>query len=788
VTLLCVAATALPTTGPADAAARPKATPMPAKPNPGKWKKPVYPTRSVPAYFTRTQVRARVSAGDGFAELPYLIRTPAGSASVWGDWDGNGTATPAVFTAGHWQVFDRLIGANPKPSRELDFGAAGDRPIAGDWNGDGKTDIGVVRGTRWLLSLGTTPPAVPGTQQRALRAFNFGKAGDKVVVGDWNGDGRDGIGLMRRGKWFLRQSATPGKPTLSFTFGVPKMKKKLGKVVSTFKAHDVAVVGDWNGDKTDTIGVVRGSTWYYRNKNDAGHNFAHEKRVVDRPRGAVPAPWSTVAGPTGAACPTARRHVNAAARYVVPSRILDKALPYASTTSAGFAVRAALWQVERYLVGAQYDERWAARRAQTYTDIRSKAGDEELAIRRPAMSALTAAIAARTSAHNDKKVGRKKADVIAYADWLVRSIACEHASVTPGGWGSGWQTAHWANLTGEAAWLIWDQLTPQTRDYVADMVLSEADHQLGAPTTYWTDKAGNVLPGFEGNTRAEEDAWNATLLELAVNMMPTAPRAKQYRAKAVQLEAAAFSTRADLVSSEVVNGVAMSTRLAGSNILDDGTVINHGRLHPDYMTNIQQLWWAADLAGLGGRKVPAAAFHNASLVYNSMSTLSFTAGATSPSGGMFAAPGGTIYRPGTNDIYYPEGSDWGTVRRAPFMSFDAHALAYGVAVPPAWSPTEALTWHTAGQLTLESQSSAGDGRTYSSNPNIAITQDTYPGREEYAAQQVATAWLALYVKRNAGLQIDSAAYPLPQSYAGVAGWRGWRQPGSSSSMRERLSP
>jgi hypothetical protein len=797
VTLLAVAATALPATGAAGAAlptvgaalsAKPKKpTPMPAEPAPGKWTRPVYPARSVPAYFGRTNLHARLASGSGWPEEVYTIPTPAGSVSVWGDWDGNGTTTPAVFTAGHWLVFDRIIGNNPKPARELDFGAAGDRPIAGDWNGDGLTDIGVVRGNVWFLSLGTTPAGVPGTFQAIWRTFGFGANGDQVVVGDWNGDGHDGIGVTRHGKWFLRQTATAGKPTISVTFGVPK-KKKTGKVVSTFRAHDVAVVGDWNADKTDTIGVVRGSTWYLATKNASSPTFAHQTRIVTRPPGGVPAPWSTVAGPTGAACPTAGRRVATNARYVVPSRILDKALPYAVTTSPGFAVRTALWQAERYLVGAQYDERWAGRRAQIYTDVRAKAADEELAIRLPAMAALTAAVAARTSAHDDKKVGRSRDDVIAYADWLVRSIACEHASVTFGGWGSGFQTAHWAQLTGEAAWLIWDKLTPQTRDYVADMILSEADFRLGQPTPYWTDKAGTVLPGFAGNTRAEDDSWNAALLELAVNMMPKAPHAYAYRAKAIQLETGAYATRADLSNPTPVNGVALSTRLGGSNILDDGTLINHGILHPDYATNIQQLWWAADLAGLAGRAVPEAAFHNASLVYNSMSTLAFTAGAPSPAGGIFGSPGGTIYRPGSNDIYYPQGSDWGTVRRAPFMSFDAHALAYGLATAPAWSPEEALAFHTAGQLTLDASSGAADGRTYSVDPNIAITQDTYGGREEYAAQQVATAWLALYVKRNSGLRIDSGFYPPTTSLPGTTALRGWRQPGTSSSTTQRRSP
>jgi hypothetical protein len=795
VAVASLVATALPATTAAVAASRAAKSPMPAALQPGTYKKALFPEMSVPSYFTPGGIRSRVSAGSGGADMRYAIATPRGSSSVWGDWDGNGSNSPAVFTNGHWVIYNRIIGVAPKPSVELDFGTAGDRPIAGDWNGDRRTDIGVVRGNIWMLSVGTTPAGPPGTQQPAnAGTFAWGLPTDQVVVGDWNGDRRDGIGLMRNGKWYLRQTASAGKTQIAFTFGVPKVKKTKKKkiVTSTFRRGDVAVTGDWNGDKSDTIGVVRGSTWYLRDRNNAGNKLPTQTRTVSRPAGGIAAPWRTFAGPTGAACPTAKSRVSSRAQYVVPSAVLNKALPYKSTREPIYAVQQALLQSERYLVGAQYQERWAARRWQPFTDIRAKDRDEEYALRRPAMAALTAAVAVSTRAHIDRKVGRTRAEVIRYADWLVRSIACQHASVTPGGWGSGWQTAHWATLTGEAAWLIWDQLTPQTREYVASMILSEANFQLGLPTTYWTDKAGTVNAGYEGNSRAEENAWNSTILELAVNMLPRVPRAAAYRSKAIELEVGAYSTRADLANAGPVNGKAVSSWINGSNILDDGTVINHSRLHPDYATNIQHLWWAADLAGLARRQVPLAVFHNARLVYDAMSTLTFSAGAASPAGGVYGAPGGTIFQPGTNNVYYPQGSDWGVVRRAPFMSFDAHAYAYaagfGPQAPNAWSAGDALIQHTQGQLALVGSSGAGDGRTYSIDPNVAFTQDTYPGREEYAAQQVATAWLALYVGRNRGLKLDNGNYAGPQAFKASNTFRGWRQPGTSSSQQERLSP
>ena len=75
---------------------------------------------------------------------------------------------------------------------------------------------------------------------------NFGQAGDIPVVGDWNGDGIDGIGVVRGSKWMLRQTPSSGSPDLEFDFG---------------DAAGIPVVGDWNGNGVDTVGRYRSGTW-----------------------------------------------------------------------------------------------------------------------------------------------------------------------------------------------------------------------------------------------------------------------------------------------------------------------------------------------------------------------------------------------------------------------------------------------------------------------------------------------------------------------------------------------
>lgn len=119
------------------------------------------------------------------------------------------------------------------------YGNAGDIPVVGDWNGNGRDTIGVVRdeGGRyvWLLNNFDGKPV----------RVAFGKTGDEPVVGDWNGDGVDDPGFVRRVGdrmlWFLSRNAEKLHPR-SFYAG---------------KASDVPVVGDWNGDGTDNIGITR---------------------------------------------------------------------------------------------------------------------------------------------------------------------------------------------------------------------------------------------------------------------------------------------------------------------------------------------------------------------------------------------------------------------------------------------------------------------------------------------------------------------------------------------------
>jgi hypothetical protein len=99
--------------------------------------------------------------------------------------------------------------------------------IAGDWNGDGKDTVGVFRPSNGVIFLKNT-----NATGYADIAINYGIGGDKPVTGDWNNDGKDTIGVLRGNTFLLRNSNTVGFADISFSLGIP---------------GDMPIAGNWDG-------------------------------------------------------------------------------------------------------------------------------------------------------------------------------------------------------------------------------------------------------------------------------------------------------------------------------------------------------------------------------------------------------------------------------------------------------------------------------------------------------------------------------------------------------------
>jgi autotransporter-associated beta strand protein len=155
-----------------------------------------------------------------------------------------------------------LRDSNTTGAADLSFGygeaGAGWIPVVGDWNGDGIQTIGLFDPTASVFYLRNS-----NSTGNADLCFGYGApgAGWTPLVGDWNGDGIDTIGLYdaETATWYLRNSNSMGTADLTFGYGAPG---------STW----TPVIGDWDGNRTDTIGLYDGetATWYLRNSNSMG--------------------------------------------------------------------------------------------------------------------------------------------------------------------------------------------------------------------------------------------------------------------------------------------------------------------------------------------------------------------------------------------------------------------------------------------------------------------------------------------------------------------------------------
>ena len=122
-----------------------------------------------------------------------------------------------------------------------------------DYNGDGIPDICEIDTSgeeiRWIWKLGNG-----NNEWSDIEAITFGEtATDKCAVGDFNGDGKADIAVMRSGSslatWYIDYAPCDGQFDEKGRFGL---------------SGDIPLSGDFNADGVDDICVYRPSsgTWY----------------------------------------------------------------------------------------------------------------------------------------------------------------------------------------------------------------------------------------------------------------------------------------------------------------------------------------------------------------------------------------------------------------------------------------------------------------------------------------------------------------------------------------------
>ncbi len=101
-----------------------------------------------------------------------------------------------------------LADADGVPQKELQFGLPGAVPVVGDFNGDGIDEVGVMIDGIWFVDLNGN-----GTWDQDDFWVKLGAPGDLPVVGDWDGDGKADIGIFGPA-WIGDAKAAAAEPGL----------------------------------------------------------------------------------------------------------------------------------------------------------------------------------------------------------------------------------------------------------------------------------------------------------------------------------------------------------------------------------------------------------------------------------------------------------------------------------------------------------------------------------------------------------------------------------------------
>lgn len=192
-------------------------------------------------------------------------------------------ASQAVVRDGNQWLLAEAPG-EPVASQSFRYGSPGDSNfVTGDWNGDGVRTPGIIRpdAARGELVWYLRNQNSSGVADASLRfgAVLGPESFDTPIVGDWDGDGVETVGVVRPDYdrnvfvWRLKNDLESGPAEVEFTYGRPYRYGQFDPL----ERRGIPVTGDWDGDGTTTVGVVVGSIreggalrWLLTNTNAGG--------------------------------------------------------------------------------------------------------------------------------------------------------------------------------------------------------------------------------------------------------------------------------------------------------------------------------------------------------------------------------------------------------------------------------------------------------------------------------------------------------------------------------------
>ena len=194
---------------------------------------------------------------------------------------------------------------------------------------------------------------------------------------------------------------------------------------------------------------------------------------------------------------------------------------------------------------------------------------------------------------NDLESMAMKSLVFAYSTHKANKL-----KVCSGGnyWGSVsssdyvWESSLWAMSVAYSAFFQWDKLSEQQKNYIYKLLKAECNYELQR----------SIPTGYAGDTKAEENGWEADILAATLGLFPDDPLAPRWFQRLREFAINSYSQKNDAYDNTVIDPdydtKTVKSLYKGKNLYDDYTLQNHNYFHTSYQNVVIQELGEAALA------------------------------------------------------------------------------------------------------------------------------------------------------------------------------------------------
>ncbi|MBQ7451885.1 MAG: hypothetical protein IJV60_04960 [Prevotella sp.] len=139
-----------------------------------------------------------------------------------------------------------------------------------------------------------------------------------------------------------------------------------------------------------------------------------------------------------------------------------------------------------------------------------------------------------------------------------------------------WESSLWAMSVAYSAFFQWTDLSDTQKNYIYKLLKAECNYELGR----------TIPTGYSGDTKAEENGWEADILAATLGLFPNDDLAEQWYNRLREFAINSYSQKDDATDNTVIDPAYDNKTVAnlykGKNLYDDYTLQNHNYFHTSY--------------------------------------------------------------------------------------------------------------------------------------------------------------------------------------------------------------